>query len=330
LNHALLDRYGTLTLDEGLSSLRHTGSLPVPIAPANGVELYYEETGNPADPVILLVMGLGTQLIAWPDPFVEGLAARGFRVIAFDNRDIGLSTHLHGAPAVNPVWAMLASRFGLRFPLAYRLNDMAADAVGLLDALGIEQAHVVGASMGGMIAQRVAAGWPDRVLSLTSVMSSSGAPGLPGPPPALRKLLMASRPARPTRCEAVAAGIEVLAAISYPDAARPADAYEVMAGRAFDRSYDPIGARRQLLAILADRDRARTLAAITAPTLVIHGAADPLVPLANGVDTARRIAGARIEVIEAMAHDMPPSQVDTMVDLIAAHAGGVSTISQAA
>jgi proline iminopeptidase len=302
----------------------------VPIVPANGVELYYEETGNPADPVVLLIMGLGTQLIAWPDPFVEGLAARGFRVIAFDNRDIGLSTHLHGAPAINPVWAMLASRLGLRFPLAYRLNDMAADAIGLLDALGVEQAHIVGASMGGMIAQRVTAGWPDRVLSLTSVMSTSGAPGLPGPTPALRKMLMASRPAQPTRDQAIEAGVEVLRAISYPDTSRPADAYEVMAGRAFDRSYDPTGARRQLLAILADRDRAKALGTIAAPTLVIHGAADPLVPLANGVDTAHRIPGARLEVIEAMAHDLPPSQVATMVELIASHAGGVGTISQAA
>jgi len=304
--------------------------MPVPIVPANGVELYYEETGNPTDPAILLVMGLGTQLIAWPDPFVEGLAAQGFRVIAFDNRDIGLSTHLHGATAVNPLWAMLATRFGLRFPLAYGLKDMAADAVGLLDALRIGQAHVVGASMGGMIAQHIAAGWPDRVLSLTSVMSSSGAPGLPGPTPALRKLLTASRPARPSREDAVAAGVEVLRAISYPDKARSPDTYEVMAGRAFDRSYDPIGARRQLLAILADRDRATRIAAITARTLVIHGAADPLVPLANGEDTARRIPGARLKVIDAMAHDLPPSQVDTMVDLIAGHAGNVVAISQAA
>jgi pimeloyl-ACP methyl ester carboxylesterase len=330
LNQAVLDMHGTLTLDGRLSSLRHTGLLPVPIAPANGVELYYEETGNPADPVILLIMGLGTQLIAWPDSFVDGLAARGFRVIAFDNRDIGLSTHLHGAAAVNPVWAMLASRIGLRYRLAYELKDMAADAVGLLDTLGIAQAHIVGASMGGMIAQHIAAGWPDRVLTLTSVMSSSGARSLPGPTPALRKLLMASRPANPSREAAVAAGVEVLRAISYPDTARAEDAFEVMAGRAFDRSYDPIGARRQLLAILADRERVNRIAAIAAPTLVIHGAADPLVPLANGQDTARRIPGARLEVIDAMAHDLPPSQVDTMVDLIASHAGGVGAISQAA
>jgi len=302
----------------------------VPIASANGVELFYEEAGNPADPTVLLVMGLGTQLIAWPDPFVEGLAARGFHVVAFDNRDIGLSTHLHGATAINPVWALLATRLGLRFPLAYGLSDMAADAVGLLDALGIDRAHIVGASMGGMIAQHVAANRPERVLSLTSVMSSSGAPGLPGPTPALRKLLMASRPARPSREDAVAAGIEILRAISYPDEAREADAFETMAGRAFDRSYDPVGARRQLLAILADRDRASRIAAIAAPTLVIHGAADPLVPLANGEDTARRIPGARLEVIDAMAHDLPPSQVEAMVDLIARHAGGVDTISQAA
>jgi pimeloyl-ACP methyl ester carboxylesterase len=302
----------------------------LPSVAANGIELFYEDFGKPADPVILLVMGLGTQLIAWPDDFVDGLVTAGYRVIRYDNRDIGLSTHLDGAPAINPVWALLASKVGLRFPLAYSLDDMAADAVALLDALGIARAHVVGASMGGMIAQRVAAGWPDRVASLTSIMSSSGAPGLPGPTPALRKLLMAGRPANPTRADAVAAGEVVLQAISYPDPARPADAYATMAGNAFDRSYDPLGARRQLLAIMGDRDRATRIAAIRAPTLVIHGAADPLVPLANGEDTARRIPGARLEVLDEMAHDLPPSQLDRMIGLIVDHARSADTISRVA
>ena len=286
----------------------------------NGIDLHYEESGNPAAPAILLIMGLGTQHIAWPDAFVAGLVGAGFRVIQYDNRDIGESSHLHGATAVHPIMAIAATRFGLRFPLAYTLGDMAADAVGVLDALGIRYAHIVGASMGGMIAQRVAIAAPDRVLSLTSVMSSSGAPGLPGPSPELRRRLTARRPARPDRAAAIAMGAEALAAIGHPDPARPAGAYEALAARAFDRGYNPMGMRRQLLAIIADRGRAAALGRITAPTLVIHGAADPLVPKANSEDIARRIPGARLAVIEGMAHDLPPSKVDDMVAMIADHA----------
>lgn len=294
----------------------------MPTIPANGVTLFYEDRGAPDAPVILLIMGLATQLIAWPDAFVDGLVARGFRVIRYDNRDIGLSQRMDGAPAVNPLWALVAKRLGIRFPLAYSLTDMAADAVGLLDALGISRAHVVGASMGGMIAQLVAAARPDRTASLVSVMSSSGAPGLPGPSAALRRRLVARRPAKPSRADAIAAGAEILRLISFPDPARAADAFETMAAQAFDRSYNPAGARRQLLAIIADGSRVDRLAAIVAPTLLIHGAADPLVPLAGSRDLARRIPHARLEVIADMAHDLPPSQLPRMVDLIAAHAEG--------
>lgn len=286
----------------------------------NGIDLHYEESGDRSAPAILLIMGLGTQHIAWPDAFVAGLVARGYRVIQYDNRDIGESTYLHGAHAVHPIVAIAATRLGLRFPLAYSVSDMASDATGLLDALGIAAAHIVGVSMGGMIAQRVAIAAPDRVLSLTSVMSSSGAPGLPGPTPELRRRLTARRPANPDRATAIAMGAEALAAIGHPDPARPADAYESLAARAFDRGYNPMGMRRQLLAIIADRGRADALGRITAPTLVIHGAADPLVPKANSEDIARRIPGSRLAIIPGMAHDLPPSKVDTIVALIADHA----------
>ena len=296
----------------------------MPAIRANGLHLFYEDDGDPDAPVILLVMGLGTQLIAWPDDFVVGLVARGFRVIRYDNRDIGLSTHLDDASAVHPLFALAALRLGFPFPLAYTLTDMAADAVALLDALGIARAHVVGASMGGMIAQLVAAGWATRVDSLTSIMSSSGAPGLPGPTATLRRRLLARRPAKPTRAQAVAAGEEVLTLISYPDPARPVGAFREMAGRAFDRSYDPMGTRRQLLAILADGSRVARLRTIRAPTLVIHGAADPLVPGAAGEDVAKHVSGARFVVVPAMAHDLPPSQTHAMVDLIAYHAAAAA------
>ena len=167
----------------------------MPHVPANGVELFYEDFGQPDDPAILLVMGLGAQLILWPDAFVARLVAGGYRVIRYDNRDIGQSSHLHGAKAISTIRALISAKLGWKFPVAYTLTDMAADAVALLDALGIGRAHVVGASMGGMIAQLIAADWPDRVLSLTSIMSSSGAPGLPGADPRVQKLLIRKPPA---------------------------------------------------------------------------------------------------------------------------------------
>lgn len=286
----------------------------------NTVDLYYEECGDPAGPAMLLIMGLGTQHIAWPEPFVTALVDAGFRVIRYDNRDIGESSHLHGVSAISPVAAILAARIGVRFPLAYSVADMAADATGLLDALNIPAAHIVGVSMGGMIAQRVAIAAPDRVLSLTSIMSSSGAYGLPGPSAALRKQLLARRPANPDRAWAVNAGAELLEMIGYPDPARAPDSYRTLAGQAFDRGYNPMGVRRQMLAILADRTRAVALPRITAPTLVIHGAADPLVPMACSEDIARRVPGARMVIIPEMAHDLPPSKVAQVTALIIDHA----------
>jgi proline iminopeptidase len=292
----------------------------VPTIRANGVDLYYEESGDPDGPAMLLIMGLGTQMIAWPDALVDTLAAAGFRVIRYDNRDIGLSTHLHGASMPSPIRAVIAKTLGLPFPHAYALKDMAADAVALLDALDIARAHLVGASMGGMIAQIVAATYPDRVSSLTSVMSSSGRPGLPGPTAELRRRMIARRAPNPTREEAIAASAETLALISYPDSARAPDAFRTMAGRAFDRAFNPQGGRRHLLAVIADGSRVSRLTRITAPTLVIHGAADPLVPLASSEDIARHVPGARLEVVREMAHDLPPSQLGRIAGLIVDHA----------
>ncbi|MES2753931.1 MAG: alpha/beta hydrolase [Pseudomonadota bacterium] len=292
----------------------------MPHVSTNGVELFYEDFGDPADPAILLVMGLGTQLIAWPDGLVDRLVAGSFRVIRYDNRDIGQSTHLHGAKAVSPIRAMISARLGFKFPVAYTLTDMAADAIGLLDALGIERAHLVGASMGGMIAQLMAANWPDRVLSLTSVRSSSGAGGLPGPAPQVQKMLLRKPPSHIDRATAVKLGVEVLTAIGHPDPARPTHAYAEMAGRAYDRGFNPLGTRRQLLAIVADGNRSDRLAKIAAPTLIIHGAADPLIPFAHAEDLVKRIPGARLERIDQMAHDLPPSQLPHVADLVLDHA----------
>jgi proline iminopeptidase len=259
-------------------------------------------------------------MIAWPEDIVDALVAQGFRVIRYDNRDVGMSQRMEGAAAPNPVWTMLKARIGLPHGLSYTLGDMAADGIGLLDALGIKAAHVVGASMGGMIVQLMAANHAERVLSMTSIMSSSGARGLPGARPDIQRRFMVKRPVDASREEAVAFGAELVKSFSYPDPARPDTAHHDHAGLAFDRGYYPVGSRRQLLAIIADGSRVERLKKITRPTLVIHGAADPLVPMACSEDIARHVPGARLEIIDEMAHDLPPSQLGRMVDLIANHA----------
>ncbi|WP_397575745.1 alpha/beta fold hydrolase [Sphingorhabdus sp.] len=287
---------------------------------ANNIDIYYEENGPADAPVILLVMGLGAQMIAWPDEFIHGLVSKGYRVIHYDNRDVGLSQWMDGAKTPNLVWTMLKARFGLPVRVPYTLTDMAADGIGLLDALGIDKAHVAGASMGGMIVQLMAANHRERLLSMTSIMSSSGKPGLPGARADIQKSFMVKRPPDASRNEAVAFGTELVRSFSYPDPARPENAHAELTAKAFDRGYYPVGTRRQLLAIIADGSRVERLKTITTPTLVVHGGADPLVPKEGSEDIARHIPGARLEIIEEMAHDLPPSQVGRMVDLIAGHA----------
>ncbi len=294
----------------------------MPTITANNITLYYEDNGAPDAPVILLVMGLGAQMIAWPDEMIRALVARGFRVIHYDNRDVGMSQRMEGAAAPNLIWTMFKARLGLGVNVPYSLSDMAADGIGLLDALGIEKAHVVGASMGGMIVQLMAANRRDRVLSMTSIMSSSGAPGLPGARSDIQRRFMVKRPSDASRDEAVAFGAELVRSFSYPDPARPESAHAEQAGRAFDRGYYPVGSKRQLLAIIADGSRVERLKNITTRTLIIHGGADPLVPKEGSEDIARHIARARLEIIDEMAHDLPPSQIGRIVELISDHARG--------
>lgn len=287
---------------------------------ANNIDIYYEENGPADAPVILLVMGLGAQMIAWPDAFIHGLVSKGFRIIHYDNRDVGMSQRMDGAQAPNLVWTMFKARIGLPVSVPYTLGDMAADGIGLLDALGIDKAHVVGASMGGMIVQLMAANNPERTLSMTSIMSSSGKPGLPGARADIQRRFMVKRAPDASREEAVAFGAELVSSFSFPDPARPENAHAEMTAKAFDRGYYPVGTRRQLLAIIADGSRVERLKKIAVPTLVVHGGADPLVPKEGSEDIARHIPGARLEIIDEMAHDLPPSQVGRMVDLIAGHA----------
>jgi pimeloyl-ACP methyl ester carboxylesterase len=292
----------------------------MPQTEANGIQIEYEDYGDRDHPTILLIMGLGAQLTLWPIELVEALVARGFRVIRYDNRDIGLSHKFEGVKAPGMLKLVLLSRFGIKPRVPYTLSDMAADAVGLLDALGIERAHIVGGSMGGMIAQLVAVEYPERVLSLTSIMSTTGNPKLP---PAQKEAfaVLTKRPPPATDEEAlVAHGMNVARTIGGPG--YPADEGElrerVLAG--IHRSFYPAGPPRQIAAIVADGDRRARLARITAPTLVIHGEDDPLVRLEGGKDTAAAIPGARLETIPGMGHNLPTQLTDTLADLIADHA----------
>ncbi len=294
---------------------------------ANGIDIYYEEIGAADAPVILLVMGLGAQMIAWPEEFIQGLVAKGYRVIHYDNRDVGMSQRMAGAAAPNLIWTMFKTRVGLPVSVPYTLSDMAKDGIGLLDALGIQKAHVVGASMGGMIVQLMAANHRERLLSMTSIMSSSGKPGLPGARADIQRRFMVKRAPDASREEAVAFGTELVSSFSYPDPARPENAHAEMTATAFDRGYYPVGTRRQLLAIIADGSRVERLKKITTPTLVVHGGADPLVPKEGSEDIARHVPGARLEIIEEMAHDLPPSQVGRMVDLVADHATAAAPLA---
>ncbi|MCP5296482.1 MAG: alpha/beta fold hydrolase [Zoogloeaceae bacterium] len=264
-------------------------------------------------------MGLGMQLVAWPDAFCQGLVERGFRVIRFDNRDSGLSGKIHLAKKPNLLLAIASAWLKLPVRAPYTLNDMAGDTVGLLDALGIERAHIVGVSMGGMIAQVIAARYPQRVLSLTSIMSSSGNRAVSrSKPRALQALI--SQPSDPKdQDKAVEHLIRLFGVIGSPG--YPTDEADLRQRirRGMRRAYHPAGVLQQLLAIIASGDRRALLGKIAAPTLVIHGADDPLLPVAAGRDTARHIKGAKLVVIDGMGHDLPPGLLPRLVDAIAAH-----------
>lgn len=288
---------------------------------ANNIDIEIEDT-HPGDttgrPVVLLIMGLGMQLIAWPPAMVQAIADAGFRVLRLDNRDIGLSQHFDHLGAPSLLWEGLKFRLGWRIRPPYSMEDMAADTVGVLDALNIGKAHVVGVSMGGMVAQRVAVLAPSRLLSLSSIMSSSGARGLPEASPAVTRILL-SRPAGKGVQAAVDHTARLLKAIGSPGFPTPDAELREKVAAAARRSFHPQGVVRQMVAIAADSSRAAALAQVTAPTLVLHGKADPLVPMACGQDTARRISGARFESIEGMGHDLPPGVVERLLAFLIPH-----------
>jgi pimeloyl-ACP methyl ester carboxylesterase len=274
------------------------------------IDLCFETFGEPGDPAMLLVMGLGTQMLGWPDAFCEQLAARGRFVIRYDNRDVGRSTHFTGQRP--PTVKQLLTRS--RTCAAYSLADMAQDGMDLLDHLEIPRAHVVGVSMGGMIAQTMAARHPRRVLSLASLMSNTGhywrgMPGLRAYPIFLR------RPAGDLAA-AIDSVVATFRTIGSPDYPFDEDEIRDIAVRSYERGYDPAGAGRQLAAILAAGDRTRELAAITAPTLVVHGTRDVMVTPSGGRATARAIKGSRLVLIDGMGHDLPRELWGRLIDLV--------------
>ncbi len=290
----------------------------MPHVHANGLRLEYESFGSPADPAILLIMGLGGQLVMWPEPFCDTLARAGYRVIRFDNRDVGLSSKLDhlGKPALLRAGLAYSLRLPLRAP--YTLDDMALDTVGLLDALQLKTAHVVGVSMGGMIAQLLAARHGARVRSLTSIMSHSGNPRLPGPTLPVR-LRMVRRPALRDREALIAHGIQTWRMIGSPGFREDAAVLRERVARQIDRNLHPPGFARQMTAIMAAQSRVPLLPRIQAPTLIVHGRHDPLVPVAAAHDLARHLPAARLEIIDGMGHDLPQPLLPRLEQLILHH-----------
>lgn len=296
----------------------------MPTTTANGITIAFETAGDPRGVPVLLVMGLGMQLTAWPADFVDGLVELGYYVIVFDNRDCGLSAKMASAGKPNLPLVLLRSALRLKVRAPYALDDMAADAIALMSALDVGRFHLVGVSMGGMIGQILAARHPQRVMSLTSIMSSSGRRGLPGPTRAARAALLRPMPKSAGKDAATVAAhlAHVWRVIGSPAYPTPPRHLQERLIAAIGRSLCPEGVIRQLVAIIAGGSREALLQTIACPTLVIHGAADPLLPLACGLDTARLVPNARMEVIEGMGHDLPAQLIERLLALFDTHVRG--------
>ena len=283
------------------------------MAPVNGIELCYQEMGDPDGEPLVLIMGLATQMIAWHEDFCGMLAERGFRVVRFDNRDIGRSTKIRSAGVPNPLDLLVG-----RGQPEYRLRDMATDTVGLMDHLGIEAAHVVGASMGGMIAQCTAIGHPERVRSLCSIMSTTGSRRVGHPSYKTFGLLIGKPPRQ--REAAIERVVKTFKTIGSPGYPFEEERIREIAGRSFDRGHSQAGIARQLHAITASGDRTQHLRQLDLPTVVIHGKNDVLVNPSGGRATARAIPNARLKMIDGMGHDMPRALWPTFVEEISCNA----------
>lgn len=295
--------------------------MPTVTTPNTGIEIFYEDHGDPAHDTILLVMGLGAQLTLWPDELVEALVGEGFRVIRYDNRDIGLSQKMEGARAPGLAMQVLRKKIGFPAKVPYTLTDMAHDGIGVLDALGIESAHVVGASMGGMIAQLMAVHHGHRLRSMTSIMSSTGNGKLPQAEKHAMEALIA--PITSMEEESlVAHGLNIAKNIGSPGFPFDPEQQRERVLKNVRRSVYPAGPPRQLAAIIDDGCRRSRLAQVRVPTLVLHGEDDPLVKLEAGEDTARHISGARLVTIPGWGHDIPLPLVPRVAQEIVTHARG--------
>jgi pimeloyl-ACP methyl ester carboxylesterase len=277
----------------------------------NDIEVYFDDLGAEGDPAVLLVSGLGAQCLVYDDEFCDLLVSSGHRVIRFDNRDVGLSTHLDGAPA-DAFAAVVAAASGEPVDAAYTLSDMAADAVGLLDSLELDAVHLAGASMGGMIAQTIAIEHPERVQSLTSIMSTTGESDVGSPDPEVLGALVSIMTPQETRQARIDNGVELARIIGTPDAFDEPRVRERTA-RFVDRAYDPEGTARQLVAITASGSRADGLSGLDVPTVVLHGDRDRLVDISGGRRTAELVPGAEFRTLEGMAHDLPPSYWERLI-----------------
>ncbi|MGB3469197.1 MAG: alpha/beta fold hydrolase [Erythrobacter sp.] len=297
--------------------------MPTITTPNTGIELFYEAKGDPSNETILLVMGLGAQMILWPDEFVDALVERGYHVIRFDNRDIGLGEKMGEARPPKIVWQVIRARLGWKAKVPYTLGDMADDAAGVLEALGVAKAHVVGASMGGMIAQLMAINHRHRLLSMTSIMSTTGNPKLPQAEKEAIEALTAPLVSM-EEADLVAHGMKVQEKIGSPGfPADPQRRHERVTAMV-RRSVYPPGLPRQLAAIIDDGDRRERLAGVTTPTLVLHGEGDPLVKLEAGRETAASIPGAKLVTIPGWGHDLPLELVDRLADEVVEHTRSVS------
>jgi pimeloyl-ACP methyl ester carboxylesterase len=296
-------------------SVKHRNTAGMPTVGVNGIEVFYERFGDAGDPALLMVCGLGMQSVGFEDELVSQLVALGLQVIRYDNRDVGLSSWIDGA--VDDIGAAVMTAFmGGEVDAPYTLSDMAADGIALLDVLDIGSAHILGASMGGMIVQTMAIEHPDRVRSMTSVMSTTGEPEYGTPDPECLSALVSIMAPAETRAERVESGVElqrIIGTVGGWDERRVQDRVELLV----DRAYNPAGVARQLLAILASGHRGEQLPQVTVPTMVLHGDADRLVDLSGGRRTAELVPGAELRVMEGMGHDLPPGYWGRAVQAVA-------------